>query len=136
VQASNFQLAYEACSKINTVEYWKQLGDEALKQGVYAAYEMACNKLRQYDKLNFLYSLQNNKKNIEKVMKLANKNGNMVLSYNAALFLGAEEEQENMLRDCGLEALAELAHQARTGDLSDRLKALGSGELTSVQPEE
>lgn len=60
-------------------------------------------------------------------MKLANKNNNPVLAFNSALLLGADEEQENLLRDYGMEALAELAHQARTGDLSDRLKALGSG---------
>ena len=27
VQASNFQLAYDICTKINTVEYWKLLGE-------------------------------------------------------------------------------------------------------------
>ena len=67
---------------------------------------MACNKLRNYDKLNFLYSLENNHKNIEKVMKLAHKNNNPVLAFNSALFLGQEEEQESILRDCGMEALA------------------------------
>lgn len=96
---------------------------------------MACNKLRQYDKLNFLYSLQNNKKNIEKVMKLANKNNNPVLAFNCALLTGNEEDQENILRDCGLESLAEMGHEARTGELSDRLKALGSGELIPIRPE-
>lgn len=50
---------------------------------------MASNKLRQYDRLNFLYSAQHNKPKIEKIMKLANKNNNYVLAYNAALFLGA-----------------------------------------------
>jgi hypothetical protein len=49
---------------------------------------MACNKLRNYDKLNFLYSLQKNSKNIEKVKKLAIKNNNPVLAFNSALFLG------------------------------------------------
>lgn len=96
---------------------------------------MASNKLRQYDRLNFLYSLQNNKPKIEKIMKLANKNNNPVLAFNSALLLGAQEEQETILRECGLESLAELTHEARTGDLSDRLKALGSGELTPIEPE-
>ena len=36
------------------------LGEEALKQGIYEAYELACQKLKKYDELNFLYSLQNN----------------------------------------------------------------------------
>ncbi len=111
------------------------LGEEALKQGIYEAYEMASNKLRQYDRLNFLYSLQHNKPKIEKIMKLANKSNNIVLAYNAALFLGAQEEQENILRDCGLEALAEMAHQTRTGDVSQRLRALGVGELNPIEPE-
>lgn len=111
------------------------LGEEALKQGIYEAYEMASNKLRQYDRLNFLYSLQHNKPKIEKIMKLANKSSNIVLAYNAALFLGAQEEQENILRDCGLEALAEMAHQTRTGDVSQRLRALGVGELNPIEPE-
>ncbi len=35
IQATNFQLAFEICNKINTPEYWKLLGDEALKQGIY-----------------------------------------------------------------------------------------------------
>ena len=133
VQASNFQQAYEICAKINSVDYWKQLGQESLKQGVYAAYEMACNKLRQYDRLNFLYSLQHNHKNIDKVMKLAQKNNNPVTAFNSALFLGDDEQKENILRDCGLDSLAELAHEARSGDISERLKALGSGELQPIQ---
>lgn len=93
VQASNFQLAYEVCAKINSVEHWRLLGEEALKQGVFAAYEMACNKLRHYDKLNFLYSLQHHHGNLEKVLRLANKNNNPVLAFNSALFLGNQGEQ-------------------------------------------
>lgn len=27
IQATNFQLAFEICNKINTPEYWKLLGD-------------------------------------------------------------------------------------------------------------
>lgn len=27
VQATNFQLAFEICTKINTAEYWKLLGE-------------------------------------------------------------------------------------------------------------
>ena len=44
------------------------------------------------------------------MLKIAHKNNNPVLAFNASLFLGQEEEQENILRDCGMESLAELAH--------------------------
>jgi hypothetical protein len=32
-----------------------------LKQGIYEAYELASQKQKQYDRLNFLYSLQQNR---------------------------------------------------------------------------
>lgn len=60
IQATNFQLALDICKTINTQEYWKLLGDEALKQGIYEAYEFANQRLKNLDKLNFLYSLQFN----------------------------------------------------------------------------
>ena len=38
IQSTNFTMAFEICKEINTQEYWKMLGDEALKQGIYEAY--------------------------------------------------------------------------------------------------
>ena len=32
------------------------LGEEALKQGIYEAYELSCQKLKNFDQLNFLRS--------------------------------------------------------------------------------
>jgi len=58
-----------------------------LKQGIYNAYELASQKQKQFDKLNFLYSLQQNKQKLEKMVKLAQKMNNPILGYNAALFL-------------------------------------------------
>lgn len=125
VQATNFQLAFELCSQINTQEHWKLLGEEALKQGIYEAYELASQKQKQYDRLNFLYSLQHNVPKLEKMMKLANKLNNKVLAYNSALFLNNADEQQQLLRDCGLDALAEMAAEAQSGG-SERLRSLKS----------
>lgn len=58
-----------------------------MKQGIYEAYELACQKLKKYDELNFLYSLQNNNEKLEKMIKLANKTDNAILAFNANLFL-------------------------------------------------
>jgi len=41
--------------------------------------------------------------------KLASKLNNPILAYNAALFINNSDEKQQILRDCGLEALAELA---------------------------
>lgn len=111
------------------------LGEEALKQGIYEAYELASQKQKQYQKLNFLYSLQQNRPKLEKMMKLSTKMNNPILAYSTALFLNSANQQENILRDCGLEALAELSHQAHSGELTDRLKALGSAPLNPIKPE-
>ena len=69
-----------------------------MKQGIYEAYEVASNKLKLYDRINFLYSLQHNHPKAEKIMKLGLKNNNPGLAFNASLFLNAQEEQENILR--------------------------------------
>jgi coatomer protein complex subunit alpha (xenin) len=96
---------------------------------------LASQKQKHYDRLNFLYSLQQNRPKLEKIMKLATKINNSVLAFNSALFLNSQQDQIQILRDCGLNALAELAHEAHSGHLSERLKALGSRPLTPVQPE-
>lgn len=134
MEASDFQLAFEVCSQINTQEHWRLLGEEALRQGIFNAYELASQKQKHYDRLNFLYSLQHNTPKLDKILKLANKTGNSVLAFNAALFLNNHQEQIHILRDAGLNALAELAHEAQSGSLSDRLKALGSQPLTPLSP--
>jgi coatomer protein complex subunit alpha (xenin) len=69
------------------------LGEEALKQGIYNAYELASQKQKHYDRLNFLYSLQHNRPKLEKILKLANKTGNAVLAFNSALFLNSPGDQ-------------------------------------------
>ncbi len=79
--------------------------------------------------------MQQNKPKLEKMLKLAGKMNNPVLSYNTALFLNSPQDQENILRECGLEALAELSHQAHSGELTERLKALGSRELQPLAAE-
>jgi coatomer subunit alpha len=81
-----------------------------LRQGIYNAYEMASQKQKHFDRLNFLYSLQQNRPKLEKILKLANKNGNSVLALNSSLFLNSAADQQQVLRDCGLNALAELSH--------------------------
>jgi len=40
------------------------------------------------------------------MLKLSQKMNNPVLGYNAALFLNSNVEQQSILRDCGLDALA------------------------------
>jgi len=68
------------------------LGDEALKQGIYEAYELANQKLKNFDKLNFLYSLQSNTQKLEKMQKLVTKMNNPMLAFNVSLFLNKHEE--------------------------------------------
>jgi hypothetical protein len=65
------------------------LGEEALKQGIFEAYELSCQKLKNFDQLNFLYSLQNNTEKLQKMLKIAKKTNNTILAFNSNLFLGS-----------------------------------------------
>jgi hypothetical protein len=70
------------------------LGEEALKQGIYEAYELSCQKLKNFDQLNFLYSLQSNTEKLQKVMKIAKKTNNTILAFNTNLFINNGEIYE------------------------------------------
>lgn len=65
------------------------LGEEALKQGIFEAYEVSCQKLKNFDQLNFLYSLQNNSEKLQKMLKIAKKTNNLTLAFNSNLFLNS-----------------------------------------------
>ena len=106
IQSSNFELAFELCSKVNTQEYWKMLGEEALKQGIYEGYELSCQKLKNLDQLNFLYSLQSNTEKLTKLARITKKSNNLILAFNSNLFLNNQEGVEEILRDVGLNKLA------------------------------
>lgn len=82
------------------------LGEEALKQGIYEAYDFACKKLKNFSELNFLYSLQSNTKQLEKITKIAKKTKNPILGFNSSLFLNDREQMEETLRESGLQKLA------------------------------
>ncbi len=92
---------------------------------------MANQKLKNFDKLNFLYSLQGNAQKLEKVGKLVGKMNNPMLAFNVALFLNKHEEMERILRECGFDQLAVLTEEARqdASEHSELLKRLGSGQL-------
>lgn len=80
-----------------------------MKQGIFEAYEVSCQKLKNFDQLNFLYSLQSNNEKLQKMLKLAKKTNNAILAFNSNLFLNNGEVYEETLRDAGLEALAQLS---------------------------
>jgi hypothetical protein len=46
------------------------------------------------------------------MLKLSLKMNNPILAYNTALFLNNKNEQEEILRSCGLIGLAELSQEA------------------------
>ncbi len=48
--------------------------------------------MKNFDKLNFLYSLQANKPKLEKINKLSSKMNNPMLSFNVNLFLNNRDE--------------------------------------------
>lgn len=96
---------------------------------------MSCQKLKNFDQLNFLYSLQNNTDKLQKMLKLSKKTNNTILSFNSNLYLNNGEIYEETLREAGLEALAALSREAYNLEArpSGILAKLGCRPLTPVQ---
>ena len=74
------------------------LGEEALKQGIFEAYELSCQKLKTLDQLNFLYSLQSNTNKLQKMLKINKDKHNITLAFNSNLFLNNGDLYEELLR--------------------------------------
>lgn len=73
-----------------------------MKQGIFEAYELSCQKLKTLDQLNFLYSLQSNTNKLQKMLKINKDKKNITLAFNTNLFLNNGEAYEELLRDVGL----------------------------------
>ena len=138
INSGQFQLAYDICNQLNSPEYWRILGEEALKQGIFNVVEVAYQKLQHYDKMSFLFLAQGNFDKLSKMIRLAQKLKDPMSRLNNALMVGDAKELVTLLEESEHVNLARLAAQAHRiaapSDTSDILKKLGSAPLDYCRP--
>ncbi|RKP16490.1 hypothetical protein ROZALSC1DRAFT_1279, partial [Rozella allomycis CSF55] len=104
IESGNLQVSFEAAEIINKEEFWHKLSQEALKQGNVNIYEICLQKIKNFEKLNFFYSISGN---LEKLKKMKNVlNFDESLSYQNALLRGNILDQIEILKRNNQNALA------------------------------
>eukprot|EP00442_Polarella_glacialis_P051178 CAMPEP_0115071268 /NCGR_PEP_ID=MMETSP0227-20121206/13576_1 /TAXON_ID=89957 /ORGANISM="Polarella glacialis, Strain CCMP 1383" /LENGTH=1223 /DNA_ID=CAMNT_0002457877 /DNA_START=52 /DNA_END=3723 /DNA_ORIENTATION=- len=120
-QQTRFNLALEyghieeamtAAAELDDTSCWNRLGLEALRQGNQQIVEMVYQKTMNFDALSFLYLITGNTNKLKKMLKIAEKRGDVMSRFNNALMLGNVEERVKIMAETGQVPLAALTAKA------------------------
>ncbi|XP_015785678.1 coatomer subunit alpha isoform X2 [Tetranychus urticae] len=108
LECGNIEIATEAARKLDDKTCWEKLAEAALLQGNHQVVEMAYQRIKNFDKLAFLYLITGNLEKLRKMMKIAEIRKDTSAQFQIALFLGDASERVKMIKNCGQTSLAYL----------------------------
>lgn len=101
LECGNIETATEVAKVLDTPGCWERLGREALLQGNHLVLEMTYQRVKNFDKLSFLYLITGNGDKLHKMCKIAEMRGDNMSRFHNSLFLGDVEEQVKMFKEVG-----------------------------------
>ncbi|KAJ3305877.1 hypothetical protein HDU76_004940 [Blyttiomyces sp. JEL0837] len=122
LQCGNLDVAVETAKVLERDDCWNMLAQEALKQGNQKVVEMAYQRVKNFDRLSFLYLITGNNEHLRKMLKIAEVRGDNMSRYHNSLYLGDVEEQIRLYKEVGQFSLAYLA--AKTHGLDEEAEAI------------
>ncbi|KAJ3148100.1 hypothetical protein HDU89_004946 [Geranomyces variabilis] len=122
IECGNLSVAVETATTLDREDSWQKLALEALKQGNHQVLEMAYQRVKNFERLSFLYLITGNTDKLRRMLKIAERRNDTMSRYHNALYLGDVEEQVTLLKDVGQLPLAYLA--AKTHGLNDEASAI------------
>ncbi|KAL2045671.1 hypothetical protein N7G274_002101 [Stereocaulon virgatum] len=106
IECGNLDVAVEMAKKLDRPKLWTRLGTEALAHGNHQVVEMAYQKLRQFDKLSFLYLSTGDEQKLARMAKIAEHRGDFQSRFQTALYLGDVEARLEIFKELDLYPLA------------------------------
>ncbi|KAK0516867.1 hypothetical protein JMJ35_000022 [Cladonia borealis] len=106
IECGNLDVAVEMAKQLDRPKLWTRLGTEALAHGNHQVVEMAYQKLRQFDKLSFLYLCTGDEEKLARMAKIAEHRGDFQSRFQNALYLGDVDARLQMLKELDLYPLA------------------------------
>jgi coatomer protein complex subunit alpha (xenin) len=100
LECDNIETATEVAKVLDTPGCWERLGREALLQGNHLVLEMTYQRVKNFDKLSFLYLVTGNGDKLKKMCKIAEMRGDNMSRFHNSLFLDVEE-QIKMFKEVG-----------------------------------
>ncbi|KAF3352439.1 hypothetical protein VdG1_09126 [Verticillium dahliae VDG1] len=106
IECGNLDVAVEVAKELDRPKLWTRLSTEALSHGNHQIVEMCYQKLKQFDKLSFLYLSTGDHSKLARMAKIAEHRGDFTSRFQNALYLGEshglEEECQSILEATGL----------------------------------
>jgi coatomer protein complex subunit alpha (xenin) len=102
VECGNLDVAVEMAKELDKPKFWTRLSTEALAHGNHKVVEMCYQKLKQFDKLSFLYLATGNQSRLARMAKIAEHRGDFTSRFQNALYLGEVEDRIQMFKEIDL----------------------------------
>jgi len=122
IECGNLEVAMEMAKQLDRPKIWTRLGQEALAHGNHQIVEMTYQKLRNFDKLSFLYLATGDEEKLTRMAKIAEHRGDFVSRFQNALYLGDVESRIQMFKEIDLYPLAYLT--AKSNGLEEECQSI------------
>ncbi|ORX92865.1 coatomer protein alpha subunit [Basidiobolus meristosporus CBS 931.73] len=132
LECGNLDVALETAKVLDKEECWNRLSHEALKHGNQQIVEMAYQRVKNYDRLSFLYLATGNTDKLAKMMKIAEHRNDQMSRFQNALYLGDIQERIQMLIEVDQYPLAYLT--AKSHGLEEQANQILAG--AGLSPED
>jgi coatomer protein complex subunit alpha (xenin) len=102
VECGNLDVAVEMAKELDKPKFWTRLSTEALAHGNHQVVEMCYQKLKQFDKLSFLYLATGDRAKLARMAKIAEHRGDFTSRFQNAVYLGEVEDRIQMFKEIDL----------------------------------
>ncbi|KAL9945007.1 hypothetical protein D7B24_001313 [Verticillium nonalfalfae] len=102
IECGNLDVAVEVAKELDRPKLWTRLSTEALSHGNHQIVEMCYQKLKQFDKLSFLYLSTGDHSKLARMAKIAEHRGDFTSRFQNALYLGEVEDRIQMFKEIDL----------------------------------
>lgn len=106
IECGNLDVAVEMAKQLDRPKLWQRLSTEALAHGNHQVVEMTYQKLRNFDKLSFLYLSTGDQEKLKRMAKIAEHRGDITARFQNALYLGDVQNRIEMFQEIDLYPLA------------------------------
>ncbi|KAH6886466.1 coatomer WD associated region-domain-containing protein [Thelonectria olida] len=122
IECGNLDVAVEMAKELDKPNFWSRLSNEALAHGNHQVVEMSYQKLKQFDKLSFLYLTTGDHSKLARMAKIAEHRGDFTSRFQNALYLGEVEDRVQMFKEIDLYPLAYMT--AKSNGLEEECQAI------------
>ncbi|KAG5985299.1 hypothetical protein E4U55_006779 [Claviceps digitariae] len=122
IECGNLDVAVDMAKQLDKPAFWGRLSSEALAHGNHQIVEMCYQKLKQFDKLSFLYLATGDHSKLARMAKIAEHRGDFSSRFHNALYLGEIEDRIQMFKEIDLYPLAYMT--AKSHGLDDECQAI------------